>query len=64
MTNEHKLSNGHWLTEEYTERMTSAQWRKHLLNEDDTIVVKGYTRKLKAKALGCGVVEIGKVPLK
>ena len=27
MTDEHKLSNGHWLTEEYKERMTSEQGR-------------------------------------
>ena len=61
-----ELQNGlnpvHWRNEGYTQRMSTAQWRKHLLSEDDKIVFRGHLRRLVAINLGAGVVEIGKAP--
>ena len=59
----HTLSNNHWTLDYFTERMTTKQWKQHLLNEDDKIIVAGRCRRLVAKSLGCGVVEVLKAPL-
>ena len=58
------LNQGHIDQEDFVERMTAKQWRQVLLAGRDTLIVKGKVRRLKAKNLGCGVVEVTKVPLK
>jgi hypothetical protein len=55
--------NGHWQREDYKQRMTAKQWKKILLNYDDTVIMHGRLRQLQANSLGAGVVEISKVPL-
>lgn len=55
-----KLNANHWMFREYRERMTTKQWKQILLNNEDTIIYKGYLYKLKMKNLGCGVVEVFK----
>ena len=62
-TMENGLSNGHWLIENFRQRMTVAEWKKILLGEYDTITSAGHVRKLVADNLGFGVVEIYKAPL-
>ena len=57
-------NDGHWIFEDYRQRMTTKQWKELLLAEEDKIIVKGILRQLVAKSLGCGVVEIYKKPLK
>lgn len=49
--------------EDYSQRLTSKQWRSALLNHEDKIMTKGTLRQLVAKNLGCGVIEISKAPL-
>ena len=58
------VNENHWITEWYRERMTTKQWKEALLHEDDKIIYHGRLRRLKAKSLGSGVVEIYKEPLK
>lgn len=58
------LKDGHWCSEDYTQRMTTAQWKSILLDENDTVVYRGCIRQLKARRLGAGVLEIYKAPLK
>ncbi len=53
----------HWRHEDYTQRMSTKQWREILLQGKDQIIFHGHTRTLFAKNLGAGVVEIGKRPL-
>jgi hypothetical protein len=53
---------GHWRYEDFKQRMSVAQWRKLLLEEDDTVIYRGRVRKLKAEHIGFGVVEVSKVP--
>ena len=57
-------SNGHWTYEDFTQRVTSKEWKQILLNEQDKIIVAGRCRELVGKRLGAGVVEISKKPLK
>jgi hypothetical protein len=54
------LSENHWRMEEYTERMTTKQWKEVLLEERDVMIFRGHCRRLKAKRLGYGVVEVYK----
>lgn len=49
--------------EDWTQRVTRAQWRHVLLLKQDTIIVKGIVRQLVAKDIGCGVMEISLRPL-
>jgi len=58
------LSQGHWDYENFTQRLTTKQWRILLLNKKDTLIFNGRLRQLKAKNLGAGVYEISKEPLK
>lgn len=58
------LRNGHWIFEDYKQRMTIGEWREILLAESDRIIVKGRLRQLKGKSLGAGVVEVYKEPMK
>jgi hypothetical protein len=53
----------HWITETYKQRMTTKEWQKILLDYDDSVIFQGKLRKLKARKLGAGVVEIFKEPL-
>ncbi len=54
---------GHWITEDYRQRMTLKQWKTILLNGQDTLIFHGRLRTLIAKRLGAGVVEIFKKPI-
>ena len=54
---------GHWRREDYTQRMTRAQWRKLLLEHQDHTIFEGRYRQLAAKHIGVGVMEVSKVPL-
>ena len=62
--NSRVLSDNHWRVENYTQRITSKQWREILLNNDDEFLAMGRMRKLSAKALGHGIVEVSKNPIK
>ena len=55
--------NAHWKSETFRQRMTAKDWRTILLEGDDSIIFEGKTRRLKAKSLGVGVVEVYKEPL-
>lgn len=55
------LSSNHWNLKDYKQRMTTQDWKKILLDEADQIIFRGNLVQLKAKSLGCGVVEVGKV---
>ena len=57
------LSQNHWVMESFVERMTAKQWKEILLTERDSIIFKGNMRRLKARRLGYGVVEVYKAPL-
>ena len=53
----------HWDTETYRQRMTIANWRKILLQNDEKLTFNGRVRELEAKSIGFGVVEVSKKPL-
>ena len=57
------LDSRHWVTEDFKQRMTVQDWRRLLLSGNDRIIFRGRIRSLKAKRLGCGVVEVTKEPL-
>ena len=59
---EDELSPNHWRLESYKQRMTRKDWRDILLGGRDEIMFKGHFRKLVAKNLGAGVLEISKKP--
>jgi hypothetical protein len=50
----------HWIDENYKQRITSAEWKKILLNNDDTLIFHGRMIRLKSKNLGNGIIEISK----
>jgi hypothetical protein len=52
---------GHWTSENYTQRMLVKDWREILLKHNDTVVFHGCVRRLKARSIGAGVVEVYKV---
>jgi hypothetical protein len=56
------LSSAHWVFEDYRQRMVVADWRKLLLNEMDSVILRGHVRRLIAKNIGAGVVEVYKAP--
>jgi len=56
--------NGHWVREDYRQRITTKEWQKLLLDKDDTVIFRGRIRKLTAKNIGAGVYEVYKEPLK
>jgi hypothetical protein len=43
--------------------MTTAEWKQVLAEEADTPIVKGHLRKLRAKPLGYGFVDVSKEPV-
>ncbi len=55
-----KLDNGHWKHDNYSQRMTHAQWRDILLAGGDHVIYKGQMVPLVATDLGYGVVEVMK----
>jgi hypothetical protein len=57
------LRDNHWTLEEYTQRMTVAEWRAVLAAEADRPMVKGQLRRLIAKRLGFGYVDVSKETL-
>lgn len=61
---EYLLSNNHVVLEDYRQRMTTKEWKICLLQGWDSLIKGGHVRQLKAKNLGCGVVEVYKLPLK
>lgn len=54
------LNDNHWKDEDYTQRMTTKDWKKILLEEKDRLIFRGYMRQLVAKSIGYGLVEVGK----
>jgi len=58
-----KLDEGHHKFERFAQRMHSKEWAKLMLEHRDTVVFEGRVRKLRAKKMGYGIVEISKVPL-
>jgi len=54
------LHGNHWRQESFTQRIATKEWKQLLLNNDDSIIFEGLTRRLKAKRLGYGVVEVSK----
>jgi hypothetical protein len=56
------ISSNHWAAEDYRERMTVKEWRAVLLAERDIIFFRGHSRRLVAKNIGAGVVEVSKAP--
>ena len=55
------LHENHWVSEDFKQRITAKDWKLLLLNNDDKITFEGLVRRLKAKRLGYGVVEVSKV---
>jgi hypothetical protein len=51
---------GHWKHEDYVQRTTSRAWKSILLAGEDTVITGGRLRKLRARKLGYGIVEIYK----
>ena len=56
-----QLDNDHWKDNDHVQRMTTREWKTFLLSGNDRIIYLGRYVKLKAKNLGCGVVEVRKV---
>ena len=52
-----------WYVEGHSQRVTTGTWKLALLDHRDTIIKKGTLRKLLAKNLGYGVVEVTLKPL-
>ena len=57
------LSEDHSRREDFTERITSKQWKEILLDYRDHVIFQGRCRQLGVKNLGVGVVEVFKLPL-
>jgi hypothetical protein len=53
-------SDNHWKFENYVQRMTTKEWKAILLGEQDVIIFNGRVRRLKARRLGAGIVEVYK----
>lgn len=58
------LRQGHWVFEDFKQRMTAREWKQLLLQEADQVIFKGNLRPLVARKLGYGVVEVSKSPMK
>lgn len=54
---------GHWVSEDFKQRMTSSDWKMLLMNGEDTVNFKGRVRQLVGDHIGAGVYEISKKPL-
>ena len=49
---------GFYSNERHTVRITTKEWKEHLLLDHDRIIVFGRNRLLKARRLGAGLVEV------
>jgi len=58
-----ELSGNHAVIEDYKQRMRVSDWRRVLLEDRDTVIFRGIVRRLVGESIGCGVVEVYKVPL-
>ena len=60
------LYDGFWTAQEKyaSQRVTTKQWRNMLLEGKDTMIKNGRIRKIVAKRLGAGVLELRLAPLK
>jgi hypothetical protein len=58
------LNENHWKSEYYKQRLSVKDWKMVLLHNDDNLIFEGRNRKLIAKKLGFGVVEVSKEELK
>jgi hypothetical protein len=54
---------GFYVFENYTDRVTTKEWKEILLKGYDKIIVKGRMRTLKSRSLGCGVREVYLEPM-
>jgi len=57
---EDTLDEQHWIFEDYKQRITTKQWKKLLLNDDDSVIFNSRVTPLIGKSLGSGVVEVRK----
>lgn len=56
------LSDGHWTFEDFRQWITVRSWRAILLAGQHEIMFRGHLRRLVARPLGAGVVEVSKAP--
>ena len=54
------LDDQHWTYANYRQRILSKDWRKILLNDDDTVIFQGRVMRLVGRSMGSGVVEVSK----
>jgi hypothetical protein len=54
------LDKGHWEREGYIQRVSTRDWHRVLLNNDDDVIFEGRVRKLVGKSIGFGIVEVAK----
>ena len=64
MNKEKILNNGHWVNEDYKQRITPQEWGWLLYKSDDYVVFNGELRKLKGTFKSSEVIEIQKESLK
>lgn len=57
---DHHLSPNHSVFAEFSETMTTTQWRWHKLNESGTVFCGGHMYQLVGKGIGSGMVEVKK----
>jgi len=50
----------HWTSANYTQRITTKEFKLMLLNDDDQVIFKGRVTKLIGKRIFPGVIEISK----
>lgn len=53
----------HSNSEDYVQRMEAKHWKAILIFRQDSVIFEGRTRKLVAKSIGFGVVEVSKAPI-
>lgn len=45
----------------HRQRMTTAEWRQILLDDEDQLITRGRLRRLKGTPIGAGVIEVSMV---
>jgi len=58
-----RISDMFWMREQFNQRMSTKEWEEILLADRDSVFIGGRSRRLSAKAMGCGVVEVSLDPL-
>lgn len=53
----------HCMLNGYTARVSTADWRRMLLQYETGVIVDGYPRKIVAKKIGPGVYELSLAPM-